>query len=71
MKQCEGCRRLSEEAADRIEIQRLRNLIGELYVARGGSRIELYAAIKRAFREATRADALSDEGHDEEETAGA
>lgn len=33
------------------EVERLRGLIGELYVGRGGNRFDLYNAIKRAFRD--------------------
>lgn len=33
------------------ENDRLRGIIGGLYVARGGSRWDLYEAIKRAFRD--------------------
>lgn len=44
----------AEADALAYEVIRLRNIIGDLYVARGGNRWELYTAIKRAFRSSTR-----------------
>jgi hypothetical protein len=58
-KVCEGCGMTRWENrqvtgwvdATRAENERLRGIIGGLYVARGGSRWELYAAIRRAFHD--------------------